>query len=249
VLEGCSPQELAAIRDYLHGAREVYEGQTAQISACLAAPGAETAAGGGTAESSSPVTAATAARLEFSKGAAKVDIRGDRSLTDLYQARFEGFTPTVTVRGNMVTIEQKRRFLPFDWRNQASDVTLNTSVPWAVVFRGGMWTLTADLRALRLDSLEVSGGASDVEIWLPPAIGTVPVRLAGGASKVWLHRPPAAAIRADVSGGASQLTFDGQRLGAIGGRNHFESPGLSEAADRYEVRISGGASQIIIDTE
>jgi DNA-binding MarR family transcriptional regulator len=250
VLDGCSPEELTAIRDYLRGAREVYEGQTAQVAACLAGPeGAATAeAGGPPPESSAPLAVATSARLEFSRGASKVGIRGDATLTDLYRARFEGLPPIVTVRDNTVIIEQKRRFLPFDWRAQSSDVSLNTSIPWAVSLRGGMWKLTADLRALRLESLEVAGGASDVEIWLPAAIGTVPVRISGGASKVSLHRPAGVAIRVDMSGGASQLTFDDQRLGAIGGRSHFESPGLNEASDRYEARISGGASQIVIDT-
>ena len=55
-------------------------------------------------------------------------------------------------------------------------------------------------------------------------------------------------MRADLSGGASQLVFDGTRLGSLGGRNHFESPGSNEAVDRYELRFAGGASQITIDT-
>jgi hypothetical protein len=186
--------------------------------------------------------------LEFTKGASKVEIRGDASVSELYRARFVGPPPNVTVRGNTVTIEQKRRFLPLDWRNQASDLSLNPAIPWAVSLRGGMWKLTADLRTLRVESLEVAGGASDVEIWLPAATGTVPVRISGGASKVSLHRPAGTAIRVDMSGGASQLVFDGQRLGAVGGRSHMESPGLTETTDRYEARISGGASQIVIDT-
>ncbi len=250
MLDQRSLEELAAIRDYLRGTRQVYEGQTAQIAASLAGPEDAGTAGEGKGqppESSAPLAGATSARLEFIKGASKVHIRADASLTDLYKARFDGSPPNVTVWGNTVTIEQKRRFLPFDWRNQSSDVSLNASIPWAVSLRGGMWKLTADLRALRLESLEVSGGASDVEIWLPAALGTIPVRISGGASNVMLHRPEGTAIRVDMNGGASQLVFDGQRLGAVGGRSHFESPGLGAATDRYEARISGGASQIVID--
>ena len=99
-----------------------------------------------------------------------------------------------------------------------------------------------------LESLEVSGGASEVEVWLPAVEGTVPVRLSGGASQVTLHRPANVAMRADISGGASQLIFDGRRENPDGSRNHFESAGFRQAADRYEVRFSGGASQITIDT-
>jgi hypothetical protein len=55
-------------------------------------------------------------------------------------------------------------------------------------------------------------------------------------------------MRAEVSGGASQLVFDEQRPGSIGGRAYFSSPGFGEATDRYELRFFGGASQITIDT-
>ena len=119
--------------------------------------------------------------------------------------------------------------------------------PWAVSLRGGMWQLRADLRGLRLESLEVTGGASDVEIWLPEPTGTVPVRIAGGASEVRIHRPGTAALRAVLSGGASRLEFGDQRLGAVGGHNVLSTPGFDEATDRYEVRFSGGASQVTVD--
>mgnify|MGYP000847414455 CR=1 FL=1 len=38
--------------------------------------------------------------------------------------------------------------------------------------------------------------------------------------------------RAEVSGGASQLVFDGQRLGAVGGRTVLASSGFADAEDR-----------------
>ena len=76
----------------------------------------------------------------------------------------------------------------------------------------------------------------------------MPVRVSGGASHVRVHRPVGTALRAAISGGASQLVFDGQTLGAVGGRNALESPGFASAQDRFEVRFSGGASKLTIDT-
>jgi DNA-binding MarR family transcriptional regulator len=239
--------ELTAIRDYLRGAREVYEGQAAHVTFSTSegeSTGATTEAG----ESSAPLGLTGSARLEFTRGAARIVLRGDASLTELYRARFEGLPPDVLVRDNTITMQQRRRFRPLEWRNLSSDISLNAKVPWAISLRGGMWKLSADLRALRLESLELVGGASEVEVWLPEVDRTVPVRLSGGASKVTLHRPAGAAMRAEVVGGASQLVFDEQRLGSIGGRYHFASPGFDEATGRYEVRFSGGASQIFIDT-
>jgi DNA-binding MarR family transcriptional regulator len=249
ILDRCSADELTAIRDYLRGARRLYEGQTAQIGAGTAVPQAGTGTtAGDTAESFAPLAGPSSARLEFNRGADRVNIRADATLEELYRVRFEGPAPSVIVRGNSVVIEQKRRLRPFDWRGQSSDLSLNAAVPWAISLRFGLSNLSADLRGLRLESLEVSGGASEVEVWLPAPIGNVPIRLSGGASKVTIHRPAGSAIRADMSGGASHLAFDGTRLGSLGGRNHLESPGSNDAVDLYELRFTGGASQIVIDT-
>lgn len=246
-LEGRSLEELTLIRDYLHHARDMYESQAAHIDGAAASGGGDVESAGAP-EASAPLGDIVTGRLEFNKGAAKVSIRGDAALDELYRARFEGPAPDVSVHGGTVVIQQRRRFRPFDWRTQSSEVSLNPSVPWHVTLKGGMWRLTADLRALRLESLKVSGGASDVEAWLPAPVGIVPVVVSGGASSVKMHRPAGVSLRAAISGGASQLVFDGQRLGGVGGRNVLESPGFEGAADRYEVRFSGGASQVVIDT-
>ena len=74
------------------------------------------------------------------------------------------------------------------------------------------------------------------------------MRISGGASKVALRRPAGTEARAEVSGGASQLVFDDQRLGAVGGRTVLASGGFADAADRYEIRFTGGASQVTVAT-
>ena len=201
LLEGREAAELTCIRDFLRGTRSVYEAQIAALTA-EGAPGAPPRAGGvkvalalelggkdGPAQSSAPLGSVSAGRLEFTKGAAKVTLKGDPALTDLYQASFVGPVPEITVNGNTVVVQQRRRFRPFDWRAQSADFTLSTAVPWDISLRGGMWKLAADLRALRVTSLEVTGGASDIEVRLPAPAGTVPVRVSGGASKVALLRP------------------------------------------------------------
>ena len=241
LLDDQPSDQLTVIRDYLRGTREVYEAQVAQLTA-EGAPGANpresqkegitlgvVIAGGKAkpAESSAPLDAA-AGRLEFTKGAAKVSIKGDPAVTGLYHARFDGPVPEIKVDGGTVTVQQRRRFRPFDWRAQSADFSLSTAVPWDISLRGGMWKLSADLRALRVTSLEVGGGASDIEIWLPEPVGTVPVRVSGGASKVVLRRPKGAEARAEVSGGASQLQFDDQRLGAVGGRTVLATSGFAD---------------------
>jgi DNA-binding MarR family transcriptional regulator len=249
VLEPYNIEEVTAIRDYLRVTRGIYESQAAQLAAAGASANeAAAAATAATPDFSAPLGDVRSARLEFNKGAARVVIRGDEALGQLYHAHFDGSVPDVFFRGSTVTIQQRRRFRPFDWRAQSSDVLLNVSIPWAISLRGGMWKLDADLHAIRLESLELSGGASDVEVRLPRPEGTVPVRISGGASKVVLHRPTEVPVRAVASGGASQVLFDGERASGLGARGRLVSPGYDAAADRYEIRFSGGASQLTIDT-
>jgi hypothetical protein len=166
----------------------------------------------------------------------------------LYRATFEGPAPEITVKGGIVRVQQRRRFRPFDWRSQSADFALATAVPWDISLRGGMWKLVADLGELRVTALEVTGGASDIEVTLPAPVGIVPVRVSGGASEVLLRRPAGTEARAEMNGGAGQLIFDGQRLGAVGGRAVLTSGGFAEAADRYEIRFTGGASQVTVAT-
>ena len=74
------------------------------------------------------------------------------------------------------------------------------------------------------------------------------MRISGGASEVMVLRPRGSEARAEVSGGASALVFDGQRLGAVGGRTVLASGGFADAADRYEISFTGGASHVTVAT-
>jgi DNA-binding MarR family transcriptional regulator len=248
-LEEIDPAGVAVIRDYLRGIREFYEELVRSIAS--PPPDGDDAAVD-TADDrqfSAPLDGVQLGRLEFIKGGAKVSIGVDAAMAGLYRSKFKGNIPEIKVEGGTVTIGHRRHLLPFDWRVAKAAVWLNPAVPWEVSLKGGMWKLSCDLRGLDLRSLEVGGGASDIEIWLPVAAGIVPVRISGGASNVKLHRPAASALGAEVTGGASNLVVDGRRLGSMSGSNRFETgtPPFTAAPDRYEVRLSGGASQLTID--
>ena len=76
--------------------------------------------------------------------------------------------------------------------------------------------------------------------------GAVPVRVSGGAYKTSIRRPAGTEARLDAKSGAATLTFDKQSYDALGGRVRLQSPGYDGAPDRYEVEVSGGASEISI---
>jgi len=197
-----------------------------------------------------PLGSVKSGRLIFASGVSWVTVRADPSMADLYNARFEGQVTRVGAQDGTVTIRHPR-FPLFDWlyylRERPAEVALNAQVPWDIEIRDGTSRLTADLRGLELSSFVMSGGASRVEVTLPPPSGIVPVRILGGASNVAIHRPEGVAAQIRVGGGSTNLEFDDQRFGAVGGEVSLQSPDYEDDPDRYNITITGGASSVIID--
>jgi hypothetical protein len=186
-------------------------------------------------------------RLVFASGTSWTTVRADSSMTDLYRARFGGRMPRVGVEDGTVTIRYPR----FDWRHylreRPAEVVLNVSIPWDIEIRDGVSRFTADLRRLELRSVVMSGGAGRVEVTLPTPAGTAPVRVLGGASNVVIHRPEGVAAQVRIAGGSTNLAFDKQRFGAVGGELSLQSPDYEGTPDRYDITITGGASNVAID--
>jgi hypothetical protein len=202
---------------------------------------------------SAPLGDAAHGRLVFTSGAANVEVRAAAEISDLFRAHFEGVIPDVEARDGAVRIRYPH-FAPFSWVRYAfqwgrlsADVTLNAAIPWRIEIRGGAARLHGDLSALQMEALDVGGGASQVELTLPPPVGLVPIRIGGGASHLILHRPKGAAARVRVGGGIAKLDFDEQHFGAIGGATRMETTGYADAADRYDIEIAGGAAHLTVD--
>jgi hypothetical protein len=198
-----------------------------------------------------PLGTSRTARVRFTNGAHQITIRADSHVRGLYRARFGSRVPMVGVRGGVVTIRYPR--VPAcDWLGCPSEcpaeVELNARIPWDVEVRGGTSRLLADLRGLRLGSLDLDGGASRLEVVLPASSGTVAVVILGGASNVAIRRPEGVAARLRVDGGATNLIFDDRRIGAAGGELDLQSRDYDGATDRYDVAVTGGANNLSIDT-
>ena len=206
-----------------------------------------------TTDVAAPLATATSGRLVFVPGAVRVAIDADPALPDLYRARFAGEPPETRTEDGVVTIRYPRHSLVDLVRDalrrddRAARVVLNGTIPWRIEVDGGVSRLSADLRRLQLEALAIGGGASRVVLTLPRPTGVVPVRIGGGASNVAIHRPAGVAARLRVRGGATDLTFDDQEAGAVGGEVRWQSPGFTGAGDRYEIEVGGGASDLTID--
>jgi hypothetical protein len=190
-------------------------------------------------------------RLEFARGAARLTVRG-AGIPELFRARFDRPTPSVSVHGGAVTVRYPRfslRGWPRPWARRGGQVRLNKDVSWDLSIHGGVAHLDADLRDLQLEALEVRQGASRLDLRLPRPSGVVPVRIGGGASHVRIRRPAGTPARLRIGRGVTDLTFDEQHFGAVGGHLRLESRQADAADSSYEIEISGGASQVQITTD
>jgi AcrR family transcriptional regulator len=197
-------------------------------------------------EVGAPLGSVDGGRLELIGGVAGLTLRGDPSLAELYASRFNGKAPTVEVHGG--TVRMTRPFRPLQIRADTADVALNAAIPWDVEISGGVWKLHADLRGLRVRSLAMSGGVSDMTLLLPPPVGTVPLRLSGGVHKLTVRRPPGTAARVHVAVAATRLTLDTMQVGSVRGDTRWETPDFGLASDRYEMEIGDGAHRVTFDT-
>jgi hypothetical protein len=190
-------------------------------------------------------------RLEFSRGAAHLIVRGAR-IPELFRARFNRPAPSVSVDGGSVTVRYPR-FSPKSWlrpwARQGGQMTLRGDVTWDIRIRYGVAHLDADLRDLRIRSVDLGHGASRIDLRLPRPSGVVPVRVTGGASQVRITRPAGTPARLRIGRGVTDLTFDEQEYGAVGGRLRLASPSGSDTDDRYDIEISGGATHVQVTTE
>jgi hypothetical protein len=196
-----------------------------------------------------PLGSSRCGSLRFTGGALRLLIRADSRERSLLRAHFGDRMPRVGVHGGIVTIRSPRSSNG-DWTScrseRTAEIVLNTSIPWDIEVRGGASRLLADLRELRLGSLSMEGGASRVEIRLPPPAGVVRVAILGGASNVSIYRP-AAGTRLLLSGGVTNLRFDERRIGAAGSDLDLRTADYDDATDRYDITITGGANNLKIE--
>jgi hypothetical protein len=216
-----------------------------------------------------PLGTANSGRLVFASSAGGIRIRANPRLRHLYRARFEGQIPSVRVENGMITIRY-HVFSVADWLDTTHQpraaVVLNGSIPWEIEFRGGLFRLAANLAGLKLRSLDLNCSASKVRITLPRPAGTVYLYVAGSPSNVVLRRPAGVAMRVQISGGGSEVTFDGLPPsaggglppGGVGGAQGLPPSGgggigwqtarYANEADRYDLSISSRVSKLRVMT-
>lgn len=185
------------------------------------------------------------ARLVVGSGLNNVTL-GTAEMDELCRAAFGGRGEAeLTESGGTVTLGSSRHLLFGGWLGPG-EITLRAGLRWSVEVAGGSNRWSADLRGVEVEQLTLRGGGSRIGIVLPAPVGTVPVAIGGGISRVELRVPPGSALRLATRGGASRLRIGDLRLGAVGGRLDWQSPDYGAVADRYDVSVGGGADRLEI---
>ena len=237
------------IRDYLRGTRSVYEGQIASLTA-EAAPGAgeATAGGDGRAE---PCPArggdggaprvhqgrrqGQPARRLVAHRAVPGDVRGPGARD--HRARRRRHRPAAP------PLPPLRLARPVGGLRLSAPPCRGTSRCAAACGSSSPTSASSASRGSRSPAAPATSRSRCRQ----PA-GVVPVRVSGGASKVMLRRPARHARLAPRSAAApASSSSTGSGSAPSAGAPCSRPGGFADAADRYEIRFTGGASQVTVD--
>ena len=190
-----------------------------------------------------PVKAGSPASIAIDSGSRGVVLRHGAGMETLFRVAHDRKTAApAIVRGETVIVRRLRGV-------GVGEIELNPRHAWTFRVQGPTWNTTLDVGGLDVREIKMDSGAARVECFLPEPRGVVPVIVSGGVVGVKLHRPRGVAVVAAISTGAVRVRLDEFNTNAVVTDLHWSSEGAERAADRYELRISGGAVQVSLDSE
>lgn len=209
-------------------------------------------AGGQALDSNEPVGELTKAALDLSFGAADVNVHGESLGDTLFKSHIEysGEKPEVSFErsGGTLTISDRSQGfgLFFGPRGKRRiDLALDSGLPWSIDISGGASHVNLALGNVPVRDVNLSGGANNITLILGPPSGTVAIDVSGGASTVTIHRPAGVATGVHASGGANTVHLDTRQLAGFGD-DSAQTAGYDTAVDRYAIDVSGGASNVSV---
>lgn len=128
-----------------------------------------------------------------------------------------------------------------------AEVQLNSAVRWNIRVLAGATEQVVDLTGGKVAGLELAGGATRIELTLPPPEGTTTVRMSGGVAQWTVHRGGDAPVRVRVGSGAGNVTVDGVPHNGISGGTVLSPPGWDAAQNRIDIDAVAGMSSLVVD--
>ena len=186
--------------------------------------------------------AGSIATIAIDSGSRGVLVRPGIDMDGLIRTAGDGASAApAIVRGERVVVRRLRGV-------GYGEIELNPRHPWRFQIQGATWNTVLELGGLDVRAIKLDSGAAKVDCYLPRPRGVVPIEVSGGVVGLSLHRPRGVAVAADISPGVLRMKLDDHAVNATVADSHWESvQGASEAPDRYQLRINGGAVQVTLD--
>jgi hypothetical protein len=196
-----------------------------------------------------PLNGRTGAALEVKSGTAILHVSVARLPGTLLRVSTPDSAPAVPVLSGSAPVMLKLAGddgQPGHGGSYAVTVVLNSAVLWSLEFAGGTQRTTADLRGGKVAGIAFVAGSDALALALPRPPGTLPILLAGGASRLLISLPGGVPARVRAGGGAAYVTVDDQSQTGVAGGTVIVSPGWSTAASRLDVDATAGVSQVMV---
>ena len=195
---------------------------------------------------SQPRTDVKTLNLRLSGGAGTYSVRGGADPGDL--VRVTSDAPDLHLRSSTrtgdradVRIEENLDGVHFGPRtNNHVDALIASDVTTSLRLDVGAGEFTVDLSNVKLSDASVNAGAASLRIVAPTPTGDVPITISTGASSVVIEVPAGVEARVNISGGLSSTRFENPRF------NGNETAGYSGAKDRVTIKVSAGASSVVV---
>jgi len=193
---------------------------------------------------------ATAAQIQLSTGAAKVEVAGGGGkllegtvvssfLTpSVEHSRFNG-NEKINVAANAAWIKSLRAGRN-DW-----NLILGKDLPTSLELNCGAIDAALDLREVKLTKLTIKGGASSIDLNLGDKIEKLEATIELGASDLKINVPKGVGVKIKAESGLSSNNFASQDL--TRSDDTFESADYEASAKKIEIDLKTGASSVELE--
>ena len=186
-----------------------------------------------------PAARPAEATFEVADGAATVRFRTAELGPDLYRVDAPGARPRVTEQGGTVRLSVADRTGPVD-------IALAADVRWDLRIGSGVDLSTIDLSGARPRSVELTGGAGQIDLTLPRPDGTLTVTMSAGVSRFDVHSALHVPVRVRVGSGASTVVLDGLSHSGVAAGALFTPDHWAATEDRIDVDAVAGMSAMTV---
>ena len=131
-------------------------------------------------------------------------------------------------------------------RASAITVTLNAAVNWQLNLASGTTRTVANLRGSQVTGISVTKGSDVIDLTLPRPRGSVPVRLAAGASQLLLSLPSGVPARVTAAAGAGEISLYGQNHTGVPGGSVFTTPTWAPGKAGFDIDAIAGAARVTV---